>query len=145
MAKHVETPADCIFCKIIAGQVPSTRVYEDDDVLAFMDINPVAKGHTLVVPKAHHRDQLDTPPAVLATLAERIAKVAAAVVKATQADGFNVSQFNGTAAGQVVFHIHYHIIPRHLGDNAFAPWHHTKYEEGEIQRLAEQIRGDLRP
>jgi len=135
--------SSCIFCKIVAGELPSAQVYEDDAVLAFLDINPVAKGHTLVIPKDHYAGQLDAPPEVLAAVAQRIPVVARAVTAATKATAFNVHQCNGAAAGQLVFHLHYHVIPRIIGDAAMAPWRHMSYCEGEAQRLADAIRARL--
>ena len=108
---------NCIFCKIIAGTIPSAKVYEDDNFVAFMDINPIACGHTLVIPKTHCRNALDTPDSVAAGFYPVIVKVANAVKKACNADGINIMQFNEPAAGQEVFHSHVHIIPRKEGDN----------------------------
>ena len=106
----------CIFCLIAKGEIPCAKVYEDDCVLAFLDLSPVHPGHTLVIPKTHYKDMLevscDIAPAVFAALK----KVGAAVMKATGASGFNVMQNNGLSAGQTMFHIHWHIIPRFDGD-----------------------------
>jgi len=132
-------PTDCIFCQIVAGEIPATKVYEDDDVLAFLDIRPVSKGHTLVMPKAHFSDIFDAPPELLARIAQRIPLIAKAVQKAVDAEGLNIYQNNAAAAGQVVLHLHYHIIPRHAKDGALAPWSHVNYDEGEAQRTAERI------
>lgn len=108
---------NCIFCKIIAGEIPSAKVYEDDGFIAFMDINPIALGHTLVIPKTHCRNVFDTPLDVVAGFYPVVAKVANAVKKAFGADGVNIMQFNEPAAGQEVYHSHIHIIPRYEGDN----------------------------
>ena len=140
-----DEPTDCIFCQIVAGDIPAARIYEDDDVLAFLDIRPVSKGHALLMPKAHWRDIFDAPPEALATVAQRIPLVAKAVQKAVNAEGLNIYQNNAPAAGQVVFHLHYHIIPRHAGDDAFGPWSHVNYDEGEAQRIAERIAEHIEP
>jgi histidine triad (HIT) family protein len=104
-----------IFAKILRDEIPSHRVYEDDDVIAFMDVMPQAAGHTLVVPKAASRNLLDADPAVLAKLMPIVQKIAKAAKSAFAADGITVNQFNEAPAGQTVFHLHVHIIPRHDG------------------------------
>lgn len=107
---------DCIFCKIIAGDIPSTKVYEDDDVLAFMDISPAATGHTLLIPKQHVPYIWNASPEVAGRVGAMLPRLAGAVKTAVNADALNVFNLNGTAAGQTVFHIHFHIIPRHNDD-----------------------------
>lgn len=104
-----------IFAKILRGEIPSQRVYEDDAVVAFMDVMPQGTGHTLVVPKAPSRNLLDADAATLGPLMAAVQKVAQAVVKAFAADGVTVIQFNETPAGQSVFHLHVHVIPRFDG------------------------------
>ncbi|RUV74390.1 MAG: HIT family protein [Mesorhizobium sp.] len=104
-----------IFAKILRGEIPSHRVYEDDAVVAFMDVMPQGPGHTLVVPKAQSRNLLDADPAVFGPLFANVQKVARAVKKAFDADGVTVMQFNEPASGQTVFHLHVHIIPRFEG------------------------------
>jgi histidine triad (HIT) family protein len=104
-----------IFAKILRGEIPSHRVYEDDDVVAFMDVMPQATGHTLVVPKAASRNLLDADPAVLSTLMPVVQKIARAAKSAYAADGITIIQFNEAPAGQTVFHLHVHVIPRHEG------------------------------
>jgi histidine triad (HIT) family protein len=104
-----------IFAKILRGEIPSNRVYEDDDVIAFMDVMPQASGHTLIVPKAPSRNLLDADPAVLAKVLPIVQKIAQAAKSAFAADGITVIQFNEAPAGQTVFHLHFHVIPRHEG------------------------------
>ena len=106
----------CIFCKIAAGEIPSFKVYEDDLVLAYLDINPFTLGHTLVIPKRHSEGLLDTDAATLAELIQRVQKVAAHIKTALPCDGFNVLQNNGECAGQTVHHLHFHIVPRYNND-----------------------------
>ncbi|MBN9252855.1 MAG: HIT family protein, partial [Mesorhizobium sp.] len=101
-----------IFARILRGELPSHRVYEDDQTVAFMDVMPQATGHTLVLPKAPSRNLLDADPAVFASLLSTVQKVARAAKQAFNADGVVVSQFNEAAAGQTVYHLHVHIIPR---------------------------------
>jgi histidine triad (HIT) family protein len=104
-----------IFAKILRGEIPSHKVFEDADTLVFMDAMPQAPGHTLVVPKAPSRNLLDADPDVLAKVAPVVQRVARAVKQAFGADGVTVVQFNEPASGQTVFHLHFHIIPRHEG------------------------------
>ena len=106
---------DNIFAKILRGEMPAHKVYEDDDVLAFMDIMPRSDGHTLVIPKVKARNMLDIDPADLGTLMARVQHIAKGVIKAMDAEGFIIQQFNEAVGGQIVFHIHFHIIPRWEG------------------------------
>ena len=104
-----------IFAKILRGEIPSTRVYETDHVVAFMDVMPQGTGHTLVVPKAPSRNLLDAKPETLSETIQAVQKIAKAVKKAFDADGVTVIQFNEPAAGQTVYHLHFHVIPRFDG------------------------------
>lgn len=103
---------NCVFCAIAAGEIPCFKVYEDDVALAYLDINPFAEGHALVIPKAHFTGLLDAPADTLRALVTRVQKVAARLKEALPCDGFNVLQNNGPAAGQTVPHLHFHIVPR---------------------------------
>lgn len=107
---------DCIFCAIAAGEIPSFKIYEDDAVLAYLDINPFSEGHTLVIPKAHSPNLVETDDATLAAVVSRVKKVAAHLASALPCDGFNILQNNGEAAGQTVRHLHFHIVPRRNGE-----------------------------
>ncbi len=129
---------DCIFCKIAKGEIPCSKVYENDKVLAFLDIAPVNKGHVLVIPKEHYKDLLAMPDNVLAEVAKVGKKVAKAVMKVTGAAGFNLGQNNGKTAGQVVMHFHLHIIPR-FEDDGLTLWPQGKYEGKEMDEIAEKI------
>jgi histidine triad (HIT) family protein len=133
---------DCIFCKIVAGELPSARVYEDDHTLAFLDIAPVVKGHTLVIPRTHHDRITDAPDEVLAHVVAAVSRVARALVASLGADGFNVTQANGEIAGQVVPHLHFHVIPRFARDGRVRHWKQGSYDGAdEMAALAETIRG----
>jgi len=110
-----------IFAKILRGEIPAYKVYEDDRVLAFLDIMPRAPGHTLVIPKAASRNLLDAAPDDLAAVAAVVQRVARAQVKAFDAQGVTVSQHNEKAGGQEVFHLHVHVIPRQIGVDLLAP------------------------
>jgi histidine triad (HIT) family protein len=107
---------DCIFCSIVDGEIPSRTVYEDDDVLAFLDVNPLATGHTLVVPKAHHERLNDLPPDLGARVGETLTRLVGPVESAVDADGSTVAFNNGEAAGQEVPHVHGHVVPRFEDD-----------------------------
>jgi histidine triad (HIT) family protein len=131
-----------VFAKILRGEIPSHKVYEDDDVLVFMDVMPQAPGHTLVVPKAASRNLLDADPNVLAKLLPVSQKVARAVKSAFNADGVSVFQYNEPAGGQSVFHLHLHVVPRHDGI-ALKP-HSGKMEDAAVlAEHAEKVRRAL--
>ena len=134
---------DCVFCKIVAGELPSEKVYEDERVLAFMDITPTSRGHTLVIPKDHYANLLTTPADVLGSIVAVLPKLADAAVKATGAGGFNVLQSNQPCAGQCVFHIHFHIVPRNEGDGIGLGFRQTDPVEDELSKTAEEIRAAL--
>jgi histidine triad (HIT) family protein len=132
--------ADCIFCKIADKQIPSTLVYEDEVVLAFLDIGPISDGHTLVIPKEHFVAFDQCPPQILGEICSRLGRIAAAVQKAVGSDGYNVLCNNGRAAGQVVEHLHFHIIPRSTGDAVLDRWPSHKYPAGKAEKIAQNIR-----
>lgn len=134
--------ADCIFCKIVSGELPSFKVYEDDAVLAFLDIRPVNPGHTLVVPKRHSQNIFDVPSEDWAAVTNIVRTVAHAVEKAVGADGININMNNREHAGQVVDHLHVHIIPR-FKDDGFKLWHQSSYKDGETEKVREKIRAQL--
>ena len=108
--------SDCVFCAIVARRAPASFVYEDEHVAAFMDLFPVHPGHLLVIPKRHVVDLTDCPAELAARLFRESARLAPAVVEAARADGFNVWTANGSAAGQEVFHLHLHVLPRYRED-----------------------------
>jgi len=134
---------DCLFCKMVAGQIPVTKIYEDEDVLAFLDIGPISDGHTLVMPKQHFVKLHDCPSDLLGRIGSRIGKIAGAVTDAMNSDGYNVLCNNGRAAGQLVEHLHFHIIARNAGDGLFNQWPAYRYEQGKIEVIAEKIRKKL--
>lgn len=131
---------DCIFCKIVAGQIPVTKVFEDNVVLAFLDIGPISDGHTLVVPKRHFERLHDCQAEILAHIGSRLGKIAKAVAAGMNCDGYNVLCNNGRAAGQLVEHLHFHIIPRNVGDGVFDRWPSYKYQKGVIEIIGDKIR-----
>jgi histidine triad (HIT) family protein len=133
----------CIFCKIASGQIPSAKIYEDEKVIAFLDIGPVSDGHTLVVPKQHYTKIHECPSDVLAAISSVLPKIAGAVFAALGVDGYNVLCNNGRAAGQLVEHLHFHIIPRKTGDGVFSHWPSFEYPQGKAEELAGKIRAKL--
>ncbi|MFQ5620515.1 MAG: HIT family protein [Candidatus Nanoarchaeia archaeon] len=120
------------------GELPCTKVYEDDHVFAFLDIAPIAPGHTLVVPKNHSKDIYDIPAEDLHHVSEGIQKVSRAVKAALGCDGINVGMNNEAAAGQAVWHAHWHVVPRY-SDDGLSHWPRGKYEEGKDKETAEKI------
>jgi len=124
---------DCIFCKIANGEMKADKVYEDDHCIAFLDINPVNKGHALVIPKKHFETVLDMPEDEGTALARASVKVAKAVKRATGCEGVNLLHNIGKAAGQLVFHAHVHLIPRFSIDTMDFKWGRKKYDSEEEQ------------
>lgn len=139
---------DCIFCKIIAGDIPSVKIYEDEHVYAFMDIMPLSKGHTLLVPKTHREFVYDLSPGEAANLFSAAPKIAAAINETFQPVGMNLLNNNGAKAGQSVFHFHLHFIPRYGETDGFGAKWITKEKEftsERIQELAEKVKAKLTP
>lgn len=135
--------SDCIFCKIAAGEVPSQKILETDTVFAFLDIAPVKPGHVLVIPKEHSATLFEMDAALAAPMHEAVQKIAAAAMKATGAQGFNLHVNTHKAAGQLVPHVHYHIIPRHE-DDGLSLWSQSPYDNEEaMQDVAEKIRATI--
>ncbi len=133
-----------IFAKILRGEMPAARVFEDEHVLAFMDVFPQARGHTLVIPKhSSARNLLDEDPAVLAELIKDVQRVARAVRAALKPDGLVITQFNGATAGQTVFHLHFHIIPRWDGVAVGRHASGGMADPAELKALAEQIAAQI--
>ncbi|WP_421950230.1 HIT family protein [Pelagibacterium sp.] len=130
---------DNIFGKILKGEIPSHKVYEDDDTVAFMDVMPQSRGHTLVIPKTGSRNLFDAEPQVLANLIQKTQRVARAVMSAMDADGLRLAQFNEAPAGQTVFHLHFHIIPMYEGV-PLRPHTGEMADQDELAAQAEKIR-----
>ncbi len=134
---------ECIFCKIIKGEIPSNKVYENKIFFAFLDIGPVNKGHALVIPKKHYKNLLDMPEEELKGYMEAIQKVSNAVKKGVNADGISINMSNEKAAGQVVMHAHIHIIPR-FKDDGLKLWPQGRYKEGEAEEIKNKITSSLK-
>jgi histidine triad (HIT) family protein len=124
---------------MVAGQIPVTKIYEDEVILAFLDIGPISDGHTLVIPKKHFEKLHDCPDELLARVGSRLGKIAKAVAAGMNSQGYNVLCNNGRAAGQLVEHLHFHIIPRNSGDGVFDRWPAYEYEQGKIEAIAAKI------
>ena len=129
--------SDCIFCKIVDGEVPCERIYEDEETLAFLDMNPASKGHTLVIPKKHYKQFIDVPGEELAQFVQSLKKVSKAI--SLYAEGFNIIQNNGKVSGQLVPHVHFHIIPRWKEDGiVIGNWKRAAVED--TKKVQEEIK-----
>ena len=134
---------NCIFCKIANGEIPSATVYEDDDFRAILDLGPASKGHTLILPKNHYKDICEADETVMAKILPLAAKLGKAMKSQLGASGFNVVQNNGTSAGQTVFHLHVHVIPRYEGGPVIAGWEPGKEDPEVLAETAEKIKDAL--
>lgn len=134
--------SECLFCKIVSKDIPADIVYEDEHTLAFLDINPVNPGHTLVIPKTHAESLFEISAESWAAVAETARHIAPAVLRTTGATGMNVHMNNKRIAGQLVDHVHLHLIPRHETDG-LKHWHGSPYAEGASAQIREQIRAAL--
>jgi len=134
----------CVFCKIVAGNIPATMVWDSPWAVAFLDINPAAPGHLLLVLREHFSDLADVPGSLLSAALTELPRLARAVRAATGAEGLNVIQNNGPVAGQVIPHVHFHLIPRQADDKVTVRWEQGSYESEEAMRaIAERIRTQL--
>lgn len=144
MSLHGTYDDDNLFAKILRGEIPSVKVYEDGEVLAFMDIFPQTRGHVLVVPKnVRARNFLELPANRVAPLMERVHRLTIATEKALKPDGVTVTQFNGEDAGQTIFHLHFHIIPRYAGQRLAGHSHGKQADIAELQQIAGEIAAAL--
>ncbi len=139
----MSTDPGCIFCKIVAGTIPSHRICEDARTFAFLDINPANRGHALVIPKAHAPNLVASDDADLAAVMATVRRVAAAIEKVVRPDGFNLLQANGPGAAQSVLHFHMHIVPRRMGDGLNMNWGLVPGDHKELAALAAEIRAAL--
>lgn len=134
---------DTVFMKIIRREIPANIVYEDDDTLAFLDVKPAVLGHTLVIPKKQVRNIFDVDDATLAVVMHTVRKIAPAVRDAVGAHGVHINSNHEAAAGQIVFHLHFHIIPRH-SRSEFSFWPQNDYPKGDAAAIAEKIREKIK-
>lgn len=134
---------DCIFCKIVKGEIPSDKIYEDDNFFAFLDVTPNNPGHTLIIPKKHYENLYELPDETLSEIAPLIKKLAVAVKYGANADGINIIMNNDSAAGQIVPHAHFHIIPR-FADDGLRHWPGKSYaSKEETAKIAEKIKNSF--
>jgi len=132
---------DCVFCKIVQGEIPSTKIYENDLVFVMMDIMPLSEGHILVLPKAHHETIFDMNEQLAGEIMKVVWKVANVLRKSVEPDGMNILQNNYAAAGQVVPHFHMHLIPRNQGDGLrLGRWNAKQADPNQLKTLAEELR-----
>ncbi|WP_026582386.1 HIT family protein [Bacillus sp. J33] len=138
--------SDCIFCKIIKGDIPAAKVYEDEHVMAFLDISQVTKGHTLVIPKVHKENLFEMDPETARNYFEAVPKIANAIKAEFNPAGLNLLNNNGELAGQTVFHFHSHLIPRYgHGDGLGVVWksHQSEYTASDLQEISDAIQKHL--
>jgi len=134
---------ECIFCKIAAGEIPSLKILENDRIVSFLDIRPLADGHLLIIPKRHYGRLEEVSPDDLKSVAEILPKLAQALVRATGAAGYNLLQNNGACAGQEVEHVHFHLIPRRADDGLGYRWNPKKYAEGKDKKMQQKLLAEL--
>lgn len=130
----------CIFCKIANGEIPSATVYEDQDFRVILDLGPASKGHALILPKSHFKNLYEADAETAGKLFPLAGKLGTAMMKGLGASGFNVVQNNGTSAGQTVFHLHVHVIPRYEGGPEMVAWTPGKAEPEELAGIAEKLK-----
>jgi histidine triad (HIT) family protein len=135
--------ANCIFCKIVAGEIPCFSLWEDSETLAFMDINPANRGHALVIPKEHWEDVYTIPDVAIGTVGATAQRIAKAALTALTPDGINLVQANGPGAAQSVFHFHMHVLPRYSGDELKINWSLKPGDMDEIKMISELIKVEL--
>ncbi len=129
---------DCVFCKIVVGAIPSYKIYENDHTLAFLDINPVSPGHTLVISKKHYSNLEDIPEKELCEMIKTVKKVGKALKDGLGVEGYNILKNNDPVAGQIIPHNHFHVVPRKKDDN-LSQWPQDKYKEGEADNISKKI------
>ena len=134
---------DCIFCKIIRGEIPAAKVYEDDLVCAFLDISPINFGHTLVIPKEHHQSASTVPEATAGRMFAVASRIGILLKRFDEYDGYNLHLADGTVAGQVVMHVHMHVVPRGAEDGFRWNWRQLRYPDGRAAEIAAALKAKL--
>ncbi|MDO5136740.1 MAG: HIT family protein [Eubacteriales bacterium] len=132
---------NCIFCKIANGEIPSATLYEDEDFRVILDLNPVSRGHALILPKAHAKNIYELPEELAGKAMVTAKKMAERMTKALGCEGFNILQNNGELAGQTVFHFHMHLIPRYKGDHVGLTWNGSSLQEADKEEILRKING----
>lgn len=131
---------DCVFCKIAEKKIPSKLIYEDEETMAFLDINPGAPGHSLIIPKKHYDTLFEMPEDEVSTLFKTVAKIVNAINRVVKPDGVNVFQNNKAAAGQLVNHVHVHVFPRFHGDGIDFKWRRVVLDDDDLYNIARKIK-----
>jgi histidine triad (HIT) family protein len=139
--RRMAADPDCLFCKIVSGEIPATRIAEDERTITFMDINPATRGHVLVIPREHAKDLLSIDPGDLAAVAQAAQRIASTMPERLGADGVNLLNSCGRAAWQTVFHFHMHVIPRYDADPLRLPWTPEPGDREEIAAAARDLEG----
>lgn len=132
--------ADCIFCKLANGEIPTNSIYEDDDFKVILDASPATKGHALILPKEHFDNIYEVDDAVAAKIMPLAKKLATHMTEKLHCDGFNILQNNGEAAGQTVFHLHVHLLPRYSGEKAILEWDHLEFSDEEMAEIRDLLK-----
>lgn len=135
--------SDCVFCRIVRGDLPAEKVAETPEIVSILDIHPIAPGHALVIPKAHYALLTELPGGLLTETIREAQRVARSVLRATGAEGFNLLNNSHRCAGQAIPHVHFHVIPRRTGDGIRFQWNPTEYPDGELARWGAKIRSAL--
>ena len=136
---------DCLFCRIAAGEIPAAKIFENDDVVAFLDINPVNLGHVLIIPRVHYATLSDLPDPLAAALARQVPRLSRAIMAATEAPGIHLIVNNGAVAGQTIDHVHWHLIPRFEEDSVHWPWPHLSYSKASLEETRGRIVAEFEP
>lgn len=131
---------DCIFCKLANGEIPTNSIYEDDDFKVILDASPATKGHALILPKEHFANIYEVDDTVAAKIFPLAKKLASHMTKKLGCDGFNILQNNGEAAGQTVFHLHVHLLPRYKDEKAILEWDHLEFSDEEMAEIRDSLK-----
>lgn len=131
---------DCIFCKLANGEIPTNSIYEDDDFKVILDASPATKGHALILPKEHYDNIYEVDDSVAAKIMPLAKKLATHMTKKLGCDGFNILQNNGEAAGQTVFHLHVHLLPRYKDEKAILEWDHLEFSDEEMAEIRDSLK-----
>ena len=131
---------NCIFCKLANGEIPTNKIYEDDDFTVIMDASPATKGHSLILPKEHYANLYEIPDEIAAKVFPLAKKLVSHMTEVLKCDGFNVLQNNGETAGQTVFHFHMHLIPRYEGKEQILTWSHETFTDEEMKEICNSLK-----
>ena len=135
---------DCVFCKISRGEIEAVKVFENEDIPAFLDIAPINAGHTIIIPKEHHESLSTLDPSIKLQLIDIAGKIGQAMIRTSECDGYNLHLSHGECAGQAIKHCHIHVIPRAGTDGFYWNWRSLQYNTGEAQQIADKIKSRLK-